>query len=178
MLERFKIIALSILAAIVYGIIHDQITARICVEYFNPGHPPIFGGTMNPTLLGLGWGVIATWWIGFFLGLPLSICCTVGALPRLSARNLITPVCVMLALLALLAALSGTAGYFSAKSGHYPLDSELNNPDIPADLRIRFAAAQATHLASYGFGTLLGIALCIWVVWKRFRLRHPLGAFA
>jgi hypothetical protein len=177
MLERFKIIALAILAAIAYGIIHDQITARICVEYFNPGHPPIFGGTLNPTLLGLGWGVIATWWMGFFLGLPLSICCTVGTLPKFTARDLIRPVCVMLALLAALAALSGTAGFLAARSGHYPLDSDLNDPNIPADLRIRFATAQATHLASYAFGTLLGIGLCIWVLWKRFRLLHPRHGF-
>jgi hypothetical protein len=172
MLERFKIIGLSILAAIVYGIIHDQITARISVEYFNPGHPPIFGGTMNPTLLGLGWGVIATWWVGFFLGVPLGICSTVGGLPRVSAMDLIKPIAVMLVVLATLAALSGVTGYVAARSGHFPFDSELNDPDTPADQRVRFATAHATHLASYAFGTLLGIALCIWVLVRRYRLRR------
>jgi hypothetical protein len=32
--EAFKIAITCIAAAILYGIIHDQITARICVEYF------------------------------------------------------------------------------------------------------------------------------------------------
>jgi len=32
-----------ILAAVFYGILHDQITARICVEYFTIGHPIVFG---------------------------------------------------------------------------------------------------------------------------------------
>ncbi|MFI5379272.1 MAG: hypothetical protein ACHRHE_08245 [Tepidisphaerales bacterium] len=35
-------ILLCILAAVCYGIVHDQVTARICVEYFTIGHPPVF----------------------------------------------------------------------------------------------------------------------------------------
>lgn len=48
-MESLKIILLYILAAIVYGICHDQVTARVCVEYFTIGHPPIFH-TDSPTL--------------------------------------------------------------------------------------------------------------------------------
>ena len=54
----FKIVAASILLAIVYGLIQDQITIRICPEYFTIFHP-------NPlqiediTLLALFWGVAA-----------------------------------------------------------------------------------------------------------------------
>jgi hypothetical protein len=58
--ESLKIIVLCIVAAMVYGILHDQVTARVCVEYFTIGHPPIFH-TDDPTLLAFGWGVIATW---------------------------------------------------------------------------------------------------------------------
>jgi hypothetical protein len=67
-----SIILLCIVAAVIYGVVHDQITARICVEYFTIGHPPVFG-TDDPTLLGLGWGVIATWWVGLILGFPLAL---------------------------------------------------------------------------------------------------------
>src|SRR3954451_19765307 len=63
MMQALAIVLLSILAAVLYGIVHDQVTARICVEYFTIGHPPVFD-TESPTLLGLGWGVIATWWVG------------------------------------------------------------------------------------------------------------------
>ena len=59
-MEAIKIAVMCIAAAIVYGIIHDQITARICVEYFTVFHPPIFH-TQSPTLLGIGWGIVATW---------------------------------------------------------------------------------------------------------------------
>lgn len=57
------IVLFSIAAAIFYGIAHDQITARVCVEYFTIGHLPVFK-TTSPTLLALGWGVLATWWLG------------------------------------------------------------------------------------------------------------------
>jgi hypothetical protein len=51
--EFLKIVALCIVAAVVYGIVHDQVTARICLEYFTEFHPPVFL-TSSPTLLGLG----------------------------------------------------------------------------------------------------------------------------
>ena len=57
-MKSLAIILTCILAAICYGIVHDQITARVCVEYFTIGHPPVFS-TNDPTLLGIGWGIIA-----------------------------------------------------------------------------------------------------------------------
>lgn len=55
MVETPKIILVCVLAAIVYGAIDDQITARICIEYFTIFHPPILA-TKSPTVLGLGMG--------------------------------------------------------------------------------------------------------------------------
>lgn len=56
--QSLLIVLLCIGSAIGYGIAHDQITARVCVEYFTIGHPRVFD-TESPTLLALGWGVIA-----------------------------------------------------------------------------------------------------------------------
>ncbi|MFO0941023.1 MAG: hypothetical protein U0930_09660 [Pirellulales bacterium] len=36
---------------------HDQITARICIEYFTIGHPRIIP-TDDPTILGIVWGIV------------------------------------------------------------------------------------------------------------------------
>jgi hypothetical protein len=47
------------LIAIAYGTLHDQVTARICVEYFTIGHP-IIRPTESPILLGVIWSVVAT----------------------------------------------------------------------------------------------------------------------
>jgi len=168
MLQRFQIIFLCTLGACLYGIVHDQITVRICLGYFvEPVHPPIFGGTHNPTLLALGWGVIATWWVGFFLGFILGLCCTVGRAPKITPRQVIKPLAITLTLLAILAALSGLAGHLAATRGMF-LDENLT--DYPRDEAIPFATTQTTHLASYTFGALLGLGLCAWAIVRRWRM--------
>ena len=58
--QSLLIVLMSVAAAIAYGIAHDQVTVRICLEYFTIGHEPVFP-TRNPTLLAIGWGIIAGW---------------------------------------------------------------------------------------------------------------------
>ena len=40
-MEELKIIAMCVIAAVAYGIAHDSITTRVCLEYFTVFHPPI-----------------------------------------------------------------------------------------------------------------------------------------
>ena len=42
-MECLKILLLSLAAVVGYGVLHDQVTARVCPEYFTVGHPPVFG---------------------------------------------------------------------------------------------------------------------------------------
>ena len=56
-----KIVALCTLAAIGYGLVLDQITIRICEEYFTVFHPQVLPEGSSKTLLALAWGVLATW---------------------------------------------------------------------------------------------------------------------
>src|SRR2546428_5874010 len=100
MMESLKSILLRILAAVVYGILHDQVTARVCVEYFTIGHAPIFG-TDDPTLLGLGWGVLATWWMGLLLGVPLAVAARAGSRPKRSVGSLLRPIAWLLGVMAI-----------------------------------------------------------------------------
>src|SRR5881392_4146488 len=104
------IVALCVVAAITYGIVHDQVTARVCVEYFTIGHAPIFG-TDDPTLLGLGWGVIATWWVGLLLGVPLAVAARAGSRPKRSLGSLVRPIIGLLAVMACCALIAGVAGW-------------------------------------------------------------------
>lgn len=90
-MDALKIIGLSIVAAILYGVVHDQVTAHVCVEYFTIGHPPVFA-TESPTLLGIDWGIIATWWVGALLGGPLALAAIRGPRPRRSAGSLVRPI--------------------------------------------------------------------------------------
>jgi len=41
------------------GIAHDEITVRVCAEYFTIAHPPLFP-TASRTLLAACWGIAAT----------------------------------------------------------------------------------------------------------------------
>jgi hypothetical protein len=66
-MEFAKIWIATIALAVAYGIAHDMVTAHVCVEYFTIGHVDIFG-TGNSVLLALGWGTVATWWVGLVLG--------------------------------------------------------------------------------------------------------------
>ncbi len=72
-----RIVVFSIACAVLYGLVQDQITAHLCVEYFTVGHVSLLG-LRDPTLLGLVWGVIATWWVGLLLGVPLGVLCRLG----------------------------------------------------------------------------------------------------
>ncbi len=50
-MKYLAILFMCIAAAVVYGVVHDQVTARVCVEYFTVGHPRIIAPTPGPTPL-------------------------------------------------------------------------------------------------------------------------------
>ncbi len=172
-MESIKIILLCILAAVVYGVLHDQITARVCVEYFTIGHPPVFH-TDSPTLLGLGWGVIATWWVGAFLGILAAVAARVGGLPKAAATELIRPLAVLMVTAAVFALASGIAGFFAARTFGAWLPASLVSRLPEAKLNV-FQADLWAHLASYAVGFLGGFAVCIWLLigrWSKERARR------
>ena len=165
-MQFLKIVLLAVAAAVVYGIVHDQITVRVCLEYFTVAHPPIFGGTQSPTLLALGWGVIATWWVGLPLGIILALAARVGRIPKITAGDLLKPIGVGLLIVGLLAML---AGFYARTSVPFPVDWEY---EIPAEHRGGFLFDAGSHLASYVLGAILGIVLAIWTIIQRFSRAH------
>jgi hypothetical protein len=169
-MESLKIVAGCVLAAVLYGIAHDQFTARICLEYFTVFHPPVFP-TQSPTLLGIGWGVIATWWVGVLLGIPLAITSRVGSQPKLRVRDLIRPIAVLLSVMAGCAVISGVVGYLW---GRIPQEIATS---LPPELTRRFAADLWAHSASYLCGFVGGLILCIVTHKKRVRLSKTHAAF-
>jgi hypothetical protein len=109
-MQGIAIVVLCVASAMAYGILHDQVTARVCVEYVTIGHPPVFP-TESPTLLGLGWGVIATWWVGLLLGVPLAVAARAGNRPKRGVRSLPRPILGLLLVMGACAALAGVTGY-------------------------------------------------------------------
>jgi len=110
MFESVKIVLFCIVAACAYGIAHDMVTVHVCVEYFTVAHPPVFP-TASPLLLALGWGIIATWWVGLLLGVPLAAVCRIGRRPVLPSRSIIRPVLLLLVALYAASMLAGCIGY-------------------------------------------------------------------
>lgn len=162
------IIAQCVLVAVLFGIVHDQITARICIEYFTIGHPPVFD-TTSPTLLDLGWGVIATWWAGTILGVPLALAARVGRWPKLTTKDLWRPLTRLLLTMATLATLRGVAGYSLARWGDLRLWGTLAER-IPAERHALFLADGFAHSASYLAGFVGGLVLAILTVLRRRKL--------
>jgi hypothetical protein len=162
-MQSLAIIALCIASAVVYGIVHDQVTARVCVEYFTIGHPPVFR-TDSPTLLGIGWGIIATWWVGLLLGIPLAIAASAGRRPGRDVRSLVRPIFTLLAVMGVCALLGGIAGFNLASIGAIQLVEDLAER-IPGDRHARFLADGGAHLASYFVGLVGGIVVIV-RVWR------------
>ncbi len=156
-MQGLVIVLMCILAAVAYGVAHDQVTARVCVEYFTVGHPPVFG-TDDPTLLGLGWGVLATWWVGLLLGVPLATVARAGSRPKRSAGSLVRPLAWLLAVTAACALAAGVVGWLLARNGAVALVGPVAR-ELPAERHVPFLADLWAHSASYLVGLVGGIVL-------------------
>jgi len=169
--ESFKIMLLCLAAAVTYGICMDQITARVCVEYFTVGHPRIFQ-TEDPTLLAFGWGIVATWWVGLPLGVPAALVARAGSRPRLAARELLRPIGLLMLAMACFAGISGAVGYVLVRTwpGHdRSLFLRLGEETYP-----RFMADAWAHGAAYLGGFVGGIVVLVWI-WQERNRRDQTG---
>jgi hypothetical protein len=163
------IIALCVLVACGYGIVHDQITARVCIEYFTIGHPQLFAfPTQSPTLLGFAWGIVATWWVGVGLGVPLAAASRLGPRVRKSAGELIKPLMTLAAITGILAVVAGVISYALGSAGWIKLSGPWS-VRVPQDKHTAFLADLFAHNMSYFAGTVGGIVLAI----KTWRSREP-----
>jgi hypothetical protein len=161
--QSLGIVLMCVVAAVCYGIAHDQVTARVCVEYFTVGHPPVFG-TDDPTLLGIGWGIITTWWVGFLLGVPLAVVARAGSRPKRSVVSLVRPVACLLAVMAVCALAAGVLGWLLASSGAVFLVGPIAR-ELPADRHVPFLADMWAHSASYLVGLVGGIVVMV-LIWR------------
>jgi hypothetical protein len=171
-MQSALIVLLSIASAIVYGVLHDQVTARVYVEYFTIGHPPVFP-TESPTLLALGWGTIATWWCGLILGVPLALIARAGSRPKLTVRDLLMPIAALLGCMGIVSLTAGWGGYLAARAGWVRLLEPLAST-VPEERHVRFLADLWAHLAAYGTGILGGIVVWLWT-WRERGRRVAVG---
>ncbi|CAN5370485.1 hypothetical protein BH10CYA1_BH10CYA1_20030 [soil metagenome] len=161
-MERVRIVALCIGAAVVYGIIHDEVTAHLCVEYFTVAHPHLFA-TQSAAVLGVAWGITGTWWIGLLLGTVLARVSTVDSgAPKLTAKSLAGRIGLIVIITTFSAIVSGIAVYYIATYSHLVLP----DPNVSPEKHNMFYAVWAAHLASYfaAISTSLLVVLNVWSI--------------
>jgi hypothetical protein len=176
-MEGVKIVVLCVLAAIVYGILHDVVTANLCVEYFSVFHPNIFH-TSSPWLLALGWGVIATWWMGLFLGPIIAGASRAGILPKLGWRDLVNPLATVLTCAYACAFIGGLVGYFIVRripDWIYENVPSMQGVRFPPEKERLFTADLFAHNTSYAVTTIGALVLCVWIIVFRIRLGRQSG---
>lgn len=164
-MEFLKIVVFCVLAAIGYGILHDQITAHLCVEYFTIGHPPVFP-TQSPFWLAIGWGIIATWWVGLPLGVLLAAAARWGSRAKRSLSDVRPLIVGLLMLMAVCAGIAGLVGAKLAVAGVIALPGSLARA-IPTDRHVAFLADWWAHSASYLVGAVGGLVVIFYVGVRR-----------
>jgi hypothetical protein len=162
-MQSLGIVLMCVVAAVCYGIVHDQITVRICVEYFTIGHPPVFG-TDDPTRLGIGWGILATWWVGLLLGVPLAVAARAGSRPKRFVGSLVQPLAWLLAIMAVCALAAGVLGWLLASSGAVFLVDPIAR-ELPPDRHVPFLTDLWAHSISYLVGLVGGVVVTV-SVWR------------
>ena len=165
-MESLKIVFLSIAAGVLYGIVHDQITVRICVEYFTVFHPPLVPADFPATLVALAWGVVATWWVGAILGIALALAARAGRRAKLTTRSVLPLIGRLLLVMAVSATVFGVAGFVLAKEGMVVPPSWVQSHLLPSRFP-DFMADWWAHSASYCSAFLGSIALCVIAYRKR-----------
>ena len=173
-MQFLAIIVLSVLGGAAYGILHDQVTVRVCLEYFTIGHPAIFA-TRSPTLLAIGWGIVATWWVALPLGFSLAVAARIGTRPKWGVREVARPLAALLASMAVCALLSGIAGYVLVRVGLVPVPAWVT-ANIPEPHRTAFVADWFAHFASYLSGIVGAALLCVYVWRARASARGAAGS--
>lgn len=164
-MEFAKIVAYGLVAAIGYGVIHDQVTVRVCLEYFTIGHPLLIR-TTSPTLLALAWGFAATWWVGLPLGVILAMAARRGRRPKLCASQVRPYIFRLLAIVGALAVMTGFLAYLLAARGAIELSKDWADL-LPDGTQIPFLVDLWTHSASYLFGILGGAVAAVFIYRKR-----------
>lgn len=163
-MNKAEVVIITAVAACIYGIAHDQVTVRLCIEYFSVAHPPLFR-TSSPTLLAICWGIAATLPIGTAMGVVLALVSKSGDAPPYPTWRVARGVGVLFCAMALGALLLGCLGYGLAQRGVVAVPAAWAD-EIPLEKHHRFMAAWFAHGASYFIGSVGGAFFC-WQIWKR-----------
>jgi len=171
-IPRYRFALYGFVAVVGYAMLQDQVSARLCPEYFTVLHPPIPGLT-DPTLLGICWGFIGGWWGGIVLGYAAGLVSTLGPRPPLAPRDFVKPLVVLMCAVGTVTALCGYSVWRHANM----LSVSLEGMDelIPPERHRAALVVASYHLVAYASATIGGVVVCVWLRAER-RKRDVKGA--
>jgi hypothetical protein len=106
---RFRAMLMGVGMLASFGMTMDQVSVRLCPEYFTVLHAPIPNLT-DPTLLGLAWGYLGSWWGGAVMGYVMGIVASVGSRRApLPLRALVRPMVIVVVMTAIGTLITGIA---------------------------------------------------------------------
>jgi hypothetical protein len=158
---RLRFAAMGLVAMVGYAMLQDQVSARLCPEYFTVFHPPIPDVT-DPTLLGIGWGFLGAWWGGVLLGYVAGLVATVGSRPPLTPRDFVRPLLVLVAVMTVVVAMTGLIVWGHAEVFEIALNPGMAKMLPPERHRALFVVA-CYHFAAYTTAIVGGVGVCVWV---------------
>ncbi|VTR93769.1 Uncharacterized protein OS=Blastopirellula marina DSM 3645 GN=DSM3645_00965 PE=4 SV=1 [Gemmata massiliana] len=167
---RYRFALLGFGAIVGYAILQDQVSARLCPEYFTVFHNPI-PGVADPTLLGVCWGFLGGWWGGILLGYVAGLVATVGPRPQLHPRELVLPLAVLVAVVAGATALTGASVWRHADTLGVALDPSTAEL-VPVERHKALLVVACYHFVAYGSAAIGGVAVCVWIGTKRRKRGH------
>jgi type III secretory pathway component EscS len=164
MTYSIKILFSTLILAVTYGIIHDMVTAHLCIEYFTIGHPKIIN-SQSPVLLALTWGVIATWWVALPMGLLVAGFNQIGSNPSLQYKEVLKLIIKLLCIMFCIALFSGLIGYILAELNVIYLVPRLAE-QMDESKYSKFLSAGWAHTSSYLSGIIGTFIVCA-IIHKR-----------
>jgi hypothetical protein len=172
-------VPLAIVAAVLYGIINDQITVSLSPEYFSVFKRQQFWDLLvaarfenAPTRVqAIVIGAAATWWVGMLLGLMVGVAGAIGRAPRLTTRQFLKAVGLVMLVAAGTSLAFGCVGCAQGPVRHGSEPGKIDEiwPFLQGirDTRRAFAVG-CWHDGAY-LGGLIGTILACWRVrkWRR-----------
>jgi hypothetical protein len=170
---RFRAMLLGIGLMVGYATVQDQVSVRLCPEYFTHFHNPI-PGVSDPTLTGIAWGFLGAWWGGAILGYAAGTAATAGRKSPLPVRDLVRPMILVVVGIGIVVGICGTAVAIYSDMFEVQL-SDATAGVVPAERRRALLVVASYHLAGYVAAVVGSIVLCLWVACERGRSGRSLA---
>ena len=162
---RFRAMLLGIGLLSGYAMLQDQFSVRLCPEYFTVLHNPINGLT-DPTLLGITWGFLGSWWGGALLGYGAGLAATLGKQPPMTVKQLLKPMLCVIAFVAACTALAGISVAMNADGFSISINT-LSIEAIPIQRRTPAFIVATYHLVVYAASVLGSVVCIVWIANNR-----------